>query len=896
MNDEVHLSAGWALWGKHPGSNSDYSILTSSSEPLTQPEFASVLTHFAPGNPPTERGLPSSLPWVIISRVGIEGQPYVGMAIQKSTDEVDSAGRPISLTSYFCVPYAEISDTPFSYASLYQALVSIELPRDGRDLIRLSVPRLDPQALATDIAEDFGEPTVLTAASLLLSGPVSIIGSDGSTAHDRLRFLDAVAAMLPYGYRADYTAATWSDSGARHQIRLAFAATARADAGVIRWRSAPAGPTAGSPGEAYFRLLRQVRERRPGQGQLTELIGFFARDAEPGLLDQPQRALESLREFDLPAIVLGAVLDGAAPPDDVREVFARSRITELPADGRQALLAELIGYGDPQDWPLIKKWWDTVVGDDPAVMLPALVATCRRLLWTPEPSLAVKEQLTLAAHHGLLDSLLAELVTLPDSEFELSGGLSAAAQVLVDWVLSAPGSEFPRTQRAMAGNQLLACELLALLAGSERETRAALTWLEPALGGFLHPFSVVLGDAVGTVDELECGQLARHSMTCIRALLQAASYAGRLRLVLPGFTSWLARETLERGGLDAVESRYWHDQAWALTPSDAASAAWLDLALLASGNDARFLLAAADGRSREQYGECFASAWSELVAYVDPGLDDLLASALITYLDRTNWTADAMQIDAVVDLTARLTTGDQRAGLESVIAEALMARPEAARRESAKAWLAQVRPSPADTGEGGILLSLRQSKPGVTVAQLVELCVRGFRADLDPAEVCWALAESRAIGSGASAAEFLQALRLGLMAAAARQNPVEWLRWFTGRFADGTFGPQIAEEFRRVAVQDARDEIGYRLDLLYIAATGGRQDSPPVLSDADIAELDWIPKSLDQILREAKKRTGRPRILGGWHGRDGQNEQHDKGAGEPGGGHERQGPGHARRA
>ena len=596
MNDQVHLSVGWALWGKHPGSNSDYSVLTSSSEPLTQPEFASVLTHFAPGNPPAERGLPSSLPWVIVSRVGIEDRPYIGMAIQKSTDDVDSAGRPISLTSYFCVPYAEIADTPFSYASLYQGLVSLELPRDGGDLIRLSVPRLDPQALAADIAEDFGEPAVVAAASLLLSGPVSILGSDGSTVHERLRFLDAVAAMLPYGYRADYTAATWSDSGARHQIRLAFAATPRADAGVIRWRSAPAGPAGGSPGEAYFRLLRQVRERRPGQGQLAELIGFFARAAAAGQLDRPQQAVESLREFDLAAIVLGAVRDGTARPDDVRAVFARSRITELPADGRQALLAELIGYGDPQDWPVIRKWWDTVVGDDPAVMLPALVATCRRLLWTPEPSLAIKEQLALAANHGLLDSLLAELVTLPDSEFELSGGLSAAAQVLVNWVLSAPGTEFPRTQRAMAGNQLLACELLALLAGSERETRAALTWLEPALGGFLHPFSVVLGDAQGTVGQLEFGQLARYTMTCVRALLQAASYAGRLRLVLPGFTIWLARETLDRGGLDAVESRYWHDLVWALTPTNAVCAAWLDLALLASGNDARFLVAEADGQ------------------------------------------------------------------------------------------------------------------------------------------------------------------------------------------------------------------------------------------------------------------------------------------------------------
>ena len=589
-----------------------------------------------------------------------------------------------------------------------------------------------------------------------------------------------------------------------------------------------------------------------------------------------------------------AVRNGSAQLADVRAVFTRSRISELSVSGRQTLLAELIGFGDPHDWPLIQQFWDSVVGDDPTVMLPALVSSCRRLLWTPSPSRAIREQLTLAANHGLLDDLLAELITLPDSELELAGGLSAAAQLLADWVLGAPDDGFPRTQRAMAGNQLLACELLAQRAGSEQETRAALGWLGPPLRDFLHPFSVVLGDVPGSVGQREVGQLAHYNVTCLRALLLAASNGGRLHLILPAFADWLLRSTLERGGMDDVESRYWHELAWALSTADTASQAWIDLSLLVSGNDPRYIREAMDWPSQERYDECLTDAWAKLAVGGGPAADDLLTRGFIRYLDQSRWTADGKLVDVVVDLTTRLTAGGPRERLEAAVAERVAGKPEAARRELAKIWLAKVRPAAPDTGESGILLSLREPPPDVTEAQLAELCVRGYRADLNAGEICQALADSQTIVSGTSAADFLEAMRPGLSAVRAQQNPAEFLLWFIGRFADGTFGPHVAEDFRRVAVQDARYEIGYRLDVLYIAATGGQQGAPPKLSDADIAALDWIPRSFSQILREAKKRPGRSRLLGGKHvrgeDREEQENQRDGDAAKSGAGHGQQEP------
>ena len=298
MSGQARVSAGWALWGKRPGSVDDYSVLESSTAPLSKSEFARVIAFFAPGTPPAQRDLPGSLPWMTISRVGINDRLFVGIATQSLTGEIDGAGRPIMQTSYLCVPYEELANAPVSYASLYKQLASLQLPRKSDDLIEISVPRLDPEVLADDVMMRFSEPTVAATAALMLCGPVSIVGAESTEIEDRLRFLDAVAALLPYGYRAGYTASTWSDSGARHQIRLAFAARPRKDTEIVRWGSTPVRISNGS-GDSYLRLLLQIRRRSPGKKALTDLIDFFAHDTPPRIFERPQYAVESLRNFDI---------------------------------------------------------------------------------------------------------------------------------------------------------------------------------------------------------------------------------------------------------------------------------------------------------------------------------------------------------------------------------------------------------------------------------------------------------------------------------------------------------------------------------------------------------------------------------------------------------------------
>jgi hypothetical protein len=876
LDDRVTVQVGWALWGKPPGSNSDYSVLAASAEPLSQAEFGSVLAHFAPGTPPTEAGLPSSLPWVIISRVGIEDRPYIGMAIQRSSKEVDSVGRPITMTSYFCLPYAELADPPVSYAGLYRELASVQLPYPEGALVRLTVPGLDPAALAAQVTEQNWEPSASAAAGLLLDGPVSIVGSEGSTVEERLQYLDAVAALLPFGYRSDFTASTWSDTGARHQIRLTFAARGREDAGVVQWHSADGGQAKpGGPGGAYLRLLRDVRKRWTAAGQLTSLIDFFAHASAVEGFGDPRGAIAALRDFDFPFIVLAGGRDGTAQPADIRAVFARNRVTEVDPAGRQALLGALIGLGDPNDLPAIKQWWDQVVGDDTEAVRLALVHTCRRLLWAPAPSLAVKDYLVLAAGHGMLDRLVAELIVLPDTDAELYGGLRAAAQLIADWALSAPRPDLPLTRQAVAGTPPLVAELLSQLAGSDWGPPAVLDWLGPETGDFLRPFAVVLGGAAGPVDRPQLDELARYGVACVGALLQAASHNGGLDLVLPVLSSWLAIRAISLPPGNQTESKYWYDLSWALIVTDPGYQAWIDLALLASENDPRFVLKTVYGPTAEPYCQALATAWAELANSAGHAADNLLDDRLAGYLSRVPWLTDGLKVDTVIRVTQLLTRAGSRPQLAATVVSALLDNPGAACSDAARQWLSQARPDVKDPRSGSVLALLRRPQYRFTEPELIDLCTRSCAEEVDPEELCRALAESGVVRSGGSALRILDRVRLRLYKVQTRHDPFGWLRAFATCIAAGGLGQAVADGLRERAVRAAAEDFAYRLDLLYITTTGGRPDAAPELSSDEIENLGWVPRSLEAILKEAKE-AGEAKKRPGWSIRRGDKRDRDE--------------------
>jgi hypothetical protein len=853
MDSQVPVSVGWAVWGKRPNSTHDYSILASSTEPLSPAEYARILTHFAPGTPPGERDTPGSLPWVTFSQVGVEERPYLGISIQDFAGQVDAAGRPIAETSYFCVPYAELAQPPVSCIGLYETVAGLDLPRENGIPMKLSASPLDAQTLAS-LIRGFGEELVTATAALLLDGPVTIIGADSLKLRERLQYIDAVAALLPFGYRAGYTAATWSDGGADPRIRLAFSNRSEPGAAVVQWPSPPARIAPDMAARTYQELLTGLLGRQTDDGDpLAELIRSLAAQAQPPrMFDQPQHAIASLREIDLPSQVLDAVRDGVAAPTEIRRVFASGRVAELPADSRPRLLEELIAFGNPKDWPTVTQCFDQVAGVRPGEMLNVMVTTCRKLLWSPAPSELVHEHLVLAARYRIEDELLAGLMALPDPPERLRQGLSEAAQLLGERVLATPDSaaRFPLTQQALQGNPAVACELLKQLSGSAVAVGAAIAWLRPVLGRFLLPFIDVLGDPPCAVDQQVFRQLAVNGETWVRTLLLDASYARRLDYAVPGFASWLAGNYLEPGPAGDAMRQYWQETIGALAPTTATARAWLDLALLIMGKDPRFMLA--DPGDRQGFNNSFVGAW-QMLASEQQAVDGLLTAVLTGYLSRQPWTADVGSAVAVTDIAGQLTENGGRSRLEVIVARMLASTPGAASWDFAARWLARM-----DAAPGGTLESLRYLPAGSSSAQIAESCLRVEQNGVPPRVAGQALAESGIVASGAWAVAVLAALRQALAKEPARLRA--WRAVLVELYMDGTFGGPVAEEFPALAFREAYNEIGYRLALFRTVACGGREDAPPKLSDSHIEAMERLQKYIGGIIRDARKGSGRRRL------------------------------------
>jgi hypothetical protein len=232
--DGVQVVAQWALQGKTLG-RGGYHVLACSTGDLNIDNFTEVITRFS-------MGTPESLPQVTISYLapGPQGGVinYLALAIHQLASDAqpsggqlvayDDDGRPVVLTSYYCVPYEPAASQGVSYQAMYRAFEAVPLePENGRGrTVRLAGPPGQPLARGALTVKD--ELAVKTAALLLTGQPVCVLGAKATMLTERLEFIDAVMALLPYGFRARMTAATWTIATSKnHRFKLFFSGAPR---------------------------------------------------------------------------------------------------------------------------------------------------------------------------------------------------------------------------------------------------------------------------------------------------------------------------------------------------------------------------------------------------------------------------------------------------------------------------------------------------------------------------------------------------------------------------------------------------------------------------------------------------------------------------------------------
>ncbi|MEN3534816.1 hypothetical protein AAH991_06870 [Microbispora sp. ZYX-F-249] len=277
----------WALEGKRPGSYDEYGLLNWSDGRLDYEVFEKLRDRYTTGTA-------VDLPQVTIgtAKVSENGEisHYVVLAIREWSGHHDFANRRIAYTRWFYVPYEQLVDRPVSYTALYTAFAA--LPLEPRPPLTVDVPPYDPEAVSPG-------PDALSAAALLLNGrPVCVVGADAVPMIDRLRFVDTVAALLPYGTRTRFTAATWTSSTTEHTIKLSFARYAPEGGQTVVWGHAAESVR----DQTASKLCHQFYTR--SDVPVATMVARLARGTEPLSLEK-----------DRPKVLKLVELSGSAVPE-----------------------------------------------------------------------------------------------------------------------------------------------------------------------------------------------------------------------------------------------------------------------------------------------------------------------------------------------------------------------------------------------------------------------------------------------------------------------------------------------------------------------------------------------------------------------------------------------------
>jgi len=228
--------AEWALWGKQP-SDPEYSVLRCSTGPFRRGDFHDIITRYASGR---QESLPQYTVCWIPGENGHEG--YLAVAIHELADpdprrsggRVRAArGREIEYTRLFCVSYSEMAQNQVSCTELVESVREYQLPVGPASALPIELLDTEPPSFSNSV----NSLAQNVATFLLTTRPVRVLGAVEVSAEDRLRFIEQVMSLLPYGLRASMSASTWASATAMNlKLRLFFTSAERDDGGItVTW-------------------------------------------------------------------------------------------------------------------------------------------------------------------------------------------------------------------------------------------------------------------------------------------------------------------------------------------------------------------------------------------------------------------------------------------------------------------------------------------------------------------------------------------------------------------------------------------------------------------------------------------------------------------------------------
>jgi hypothetical protein len=367
--------ADWAWISNNPEARDDYTIVARSRGEIDVSEIAWEYVAGVPGS-----GVPADAPWAppwvtFGAYPTTDGRPVTSVSVQYPREGLDQTGRPIWPRVFFAYWYDDTMRRGASYQTLFESIKQVELSDGDPSPVPLEV---DPQPLGGDDQEggliaairDFGfKQLAAIVAALLDNRQVAVAETMNIRLDRRLALLDAIAALLPYGFRADLSASSAVDRKIAPQIRLVLSDFPVGSQHVVSLdASNPQVPSSG-PGRRYYDTLVD-RVKNSG---LAEVVSHLWDARTPFSFSDPEAAVRVLEDLDRDDYLSKAiresdpvrladalaVLDGAR--DEVRSRWERERTRDPRTPGK--LLTSLLQAEDPRAVAALRRNWDVVVDD-----------------------------------------------------------------------------------------------------------------------------------------------------------------------------------------------------------------------------------------------------------------------------------------------------------------------------------------------------------------------------------------------------------------------------------------------------------------------------------------------------------------------------------------------------
>jgi len=331
----------WALYGKGARASGDRVIACSAGD-LAMVNFADAISRF-------QLGALHSLPQVSVSYAQSvkSGSSYLALAIHKQAEQgqaaLDEGGRPVTYTHYFCLPYGPLAAGGVTYQAMHEALRDLRLPAASGATLRVPVAGRPWPPPVTDLL-------ALRVAALLLTGrSVCVLRAQHVPVAGRLGFIDSVMGLLPYGFRAKMTAATWTRATYRdHRFRLFFSDAPRGSDRsdhVVTWdhpETAVITPEDGAAHEYLTWLEDTLIEPMARLTRLTEAYGFG---------DVPVRNAVSLVTTSAGAAVPAGSAGSAVPAGSAASATSAASAPSAPSAAVAGSAGSATSAGEPDPLP-----------------------------------------------------------------------------------------------------------------------------------------------------------------------------------------------------------------------------------------------------------------------------------------------------------------------------------------------------------------------------------------------------------------------------------------------------------------------------------------------------------------------------------------------------------------